>query len=205
MSDSWGGLYCILRYTCLYFILRSTCVWQLRVSILYTKEHLCLTVEGIYIVHKGTPVSDSWGYLYCILRNTCVWQLRVSILYTKDHLCLTVEGVYIILSIYLHLCVYNFICVISFTKQKNSVATTAAHKLTHFSYWVLANYESWSFIRYMNRSLCNISKTCMFSLSMVKDKTRCLWIHKIYFFHIYVYTLNNKSFARHEIYKIINR
>ena len=80
MSHSWGWLYCIPR---------STCVWQLRVSILHTKEHMCLTVEGVYIAYQGAHVFDSWGCLYCIPRSTCVRQLRVSILYTNEHMCLT--------------------------------------------------------------------------------------------------------------------
>ena len=45
------------------------------VSILCTKDHLCLAVEGVYIVNKGAYVSDSWGCPYCIVSNTCVWQL----------------------------------------------------------------------------------------------------------------------------------
>ena len=75
-------------------------------SLLYTREHLCLTNEGVISVYLETPVSDSWGYVYCILRNpcvrelrslycilgnTCVWQLMVSIVYTKEHLCPRVE------------------------------------------------------------------------------------------------------------------
>ena len=62
MSPSWGRLYCLLR---------NTCVWQLRVFILYTKEHLCLQIECFYIVYQGARVSDCWGCLYFILRSTC--------------------------------------------------------------------------------------------------------------------------------------
>ena len=65
------------------------------VSILHTKEHMCMTVEGVYIVYQKAHVSDSWGCLYCIPRKTCVRQFRVSVLYTKEHMCRTVEGVYI--------------------------------------------------------------------------------------------------------------
>ena len=83
---SWVYLYCILR---------SICFWQLRVSILYTKEHLFLTVKGFYIVYWGSPVSDRWGC--CLLYTKDHMCLTVGcdyIVYTKEHLCLTVESVY---------------------------------------------------------------------------------------------------------------
>ena len=76
MSDSWGCLYCILR---------SIRFWQLRVSILYTEDHLCLTDEAVvYCILRITCVWQLGVTILCILRNTCVWQLRVSIVYTKD-------------------------------------------------------------------------------------------------------------------------